>query len=260
MQRFKLTLEYDGRPFVGWQRQREGLSVQACLEEASAGFEGGVVRAVTGAGRTDAGVHATGQVAHIDIDRPMSGDQLQAALNHYVRPHPIAVLAAEPVSDDFHARFSATSRHYRYVMVNRRAPLSFEAGLAWQIAAPLDADAMHAAAQHLVGRHDFTTFRHSQCQAKSPLKTLDYLTVVREGDHIEVRTGARSFLHSQVRSMVGCLALVGRGQWTGDDLKAALDAADRTRLGFNAPPDGLYLAAVGYSADAAARRPVDQAG
>jgi len=268
-QRFKLTVEYDGRSFVGWQRQKDGMSVQQALESAVEGFDPtpaetgkdaakeagkdgasavsvGVGR-ITGAGRTDAGVHATGQVAHVDIHRPMTADKVQAAINHYLRPHAVSVVAVDTVDGDFHARFSATDRHYRYIIENRRAPLTFARGLVWQVTQSLDADAMDAAAQQLVGHHDFTTFRHVHCQAKSPLKTLDYIRIRREDDRVIMTTGARSFLHSQVRSMIGCLMLVGRGQWSAADLKDALDAADRSRLGLNAPPDGLYLTAVGYA-------------
>ena len=246
MPRFKLTLEYDGRPFVGWQRQENGLSVQAVLEQAAGMLCGGTPLAVTGSGRTDAGVHARGQVAHLDLPRAIDAHTVQGALNYHLKPHPVAVLAAEETAADFHARFSATARHYRYRIVNRRAPLTFDRGLAWHVIVPLDADAMHDAAQALVGRHDFTTFRHSQCQAKSPVKTLDYIRVTRDGEDIRLETGARSFLHHQVRSITGTLKLVGEGKWTRRDLRHALDARDRAALGLNAPPDGLYFMKVEY--------------
>lgn len=245
MQRFKLIIEYDGRPFVGWQRQDNGPSVQQALEEAVAAFSGESV-SVHGAGRTDAGVHARGQVAHLDLEKPMHGYQLRGALNHHLKPLPIAVLDAEAVTRDFEARFSARRRVYRYRIVNRRAPLTWDAGLAWRVGPPIDAAAMHAAAQRLVGRHDFTTFRHVQCQAKSPIKTLDLLMVERLADEVRVHAMARSFLHHQVRSMVGTLALVGEGKWRADDVAAALEARDRQALGHNAPPDGLYLMRVAY--------------
>jgi len=247
MQRYRLTIAYDGRPFVGWQRQDNGPSVQQALEEAAAAFAGEAVT-VHGAGRTDAGVHAAGQVAHLDIGRAMTAYQVQCALNHHLKPHPVSVLAAEPVGEDFHARFSATRRVYRYRIVNRRAPLTVERGLAWQVPRPLDAAAMAEAATRLEGRHDFTTFRHVQCQAKSPVKTLDLLHVERMGDEVHVHAIARSFLHHQVRSMVGTLALVGQGKWTAADVAAALSARDRAALGHNAPPDGLTLMRVEYGA------------
>jgi len=245
MQRFKLTIEYDGRPFAGWQRQANGPSVQQALEEAVAAFAGEQVQ-VQGAGRTDAGVHARGQVAHLDLAKAMTADRVAAALNHHLKPMPVAVLRAETVEDDFHARFSARRRIYRYRIANRRAPLAVDAGLAWRVGPPLDASAMHDAAQRLVGRHDFTTFRHAACQARSPVKTLDLLAVERVADEIHVHAMARSFLHHQVRSMVGTLALAGEGKWTADDVTAALEARDRAALGHNAPPDGLYLMRVQY--------------
>ncbi|MBB4210965.1 tRNA pseudouridine38-40 synthase [Rhodothalassium salexigens DSM 2132] len=250
MTRFKLTLEYDGRPYVGWQRQDNGPSVQAALEAALAAFNGAPVATVA-AGRTDAGVHARGQVAHADITKDMTGYRVMMAANHHLRRagEAVAVLAAEPVADDFSARFDALGRSYTYRIVNRPAPLTVDRGLAWQVPQPLDAAAMHAAAQVLVGRHDFTTFRAAQCQAASPVKTLDRLDVERQGETILIHAAARSFLHHQVRSMVGCLALVGRGHWTADDLRAALDACDRRALGYNAPPDGLTFMAVRYPAE-----------
>ena len=245
MPRYKLTLEYDGRGLVGWQRQDNGPSVQAALEDAVERLCGERVT-LAGAGRTDAGVHALGQVAHVDLEKAFPPDTVRDALNHHVKPAAIAVLAAEVVGEDFHARFSARERRYRYRIVNRRAPLALERGRAWHVSVPLDATAMHQAAQALTGHHDFTTFRAAQCQAKSPEKTLDSLTVVREGEEIRIAATARSFLHHQVRSMVGSLKLVGEGKWTRDDLADALAACDRARCGPVAPPDGLYLSDVIY--------------
>jgi tRNA pseudouridine38-40 synthase len=240
MTRFRLTVEYDGRPFMGWQRQAHGPSVQQAIEEA--------VTAITGetpplhaAGRTDAGVHGRAMSAHVDIARAITPFRLGEAINARLRPLPVAILACEAVDDDWHARFSCIGRRYIYRIVNRRAPLTLEAGLAWQVAAELDAGAMHDAAQRLVGAHDFTTFRSAHCQALSALKSLDRLDVRRDSDVIEIEAAARSFLHHQVRSMVGCLMLVGRGKWSADDLSDALEARERARLGFNAPPDGLYF-------------------
>jgi tRNA pseudouridine38-40 synthase len=245
MTRFRLTVEYDGRPFMGWQRQPHGPSVQQAIEEA--------VEAITGeaavlhaAGRTDAGVHALAMTAHVDISKPITPFRLSEGLNARLRPLPVAILEAAPTADDFHARFICIGRRYLYRIVNRRAPLALEAGRAWQVAVPLDADAMHEAAQRLVGRHDFTTFRSAHCQSESPVKTLDRLDVRRVGERIEIEAAARSFLHHQIRSMVGCLQLVGRGKWSADDLEAALEARDRAALGLNAPPDGLYFAAALY--------------
>ena len=240
MTRFALLVEFDGRPFMGWQRQAHGPSVQHALEEA--------VQAVTGeqavlhaAGRTDAGVHALGMRAHVDIGKAIEPFRLSEALNALLRPAPVAVLACEVVPDDWHARFSCRGRAYEYRVLNRRAPLTFEKGLVWQIARPLDADAMHGAAQRLVGRHDFTTFRSAHCQSESPVKSLNRLEVIRDGDRVLVHAAARSFLHHQVRSMVGALAQVGLGRWTADDVSAALEARDRQRLPLNAPPDGLFF-------------------
>lgn len=246
MTRFALTLEFDGGPFMGLQRQAHGPSVQQHVEEAAQAITGEAVT-LHAAGRTDAGVHALAMRAHLDIAKAIDPFRLMEALNAKLRPQPIAVLACAIVPDDWHARFSCTGRSYIYRITNRRAPLTLERGKAWQVSAPLDADAMHAAAQHLVGHHDFTTFRSVHCQAASPIKTLDQLDVVRDGDEIDIHAAARSFLHHQVRSMVGCLVLVGRGKWSGDDLKAALDARDRAALGFNAPPDGLYFAGATYA-------------
>jgi len=245
--RWKLTLEYDGRPFVGWQRQANGPSVQGVLEEAVHGFCGERVT-VHGAGRTDAGVHARGQVAHIDLAKDWSARTVRDAINAHLRPHPVAVLKAEEAAGDFEARFHAIRRAYRYVFVNRRAPLTFEAGLAWQVAVDLDAAAMHRGAQFLLGRHDFTTFRAAQCQAKSPVRTLDEIAVRREGERIVMDVAARSFLHSQVRAFAGSLKLVGEGRWPPEEIGAALAAADRARCGPVAPPDGLYLMRVDYPA------------
>jgi tRNA pseudouridine38-40 synthase len=245
MARWKFTIEYDGRPFSGWQRQENGPSVQAAVEQAILKLTGESVT-VTAAGRTDAGVHALGQVAHADIEKVFPPDKMRDALNAHLRPHPVAVLEAEVAADDFHARFQATARHYRYLIVNRRSPLTFDAGLAWQVQVALDANAMHEAAQQLVGPHDFTTFRAAECQAKSPVKTLDVLNVAREGEEIVVEASARSFLHHQVRSMVGTLKMVGAGKWSVRDVGAALAACDRSACGPVAPPDGLYLVRVDY--------------
>ncbi len=246
MPRFALTIEYDGAPFVGWQRQANGVSVQQRLEEAVAAINAGARANVYGAGRTDAGVHALGQVAHVDLARDWRADRLRDAINAHLKPDPIAVLSARAVGDDFEARFSAIRRHYLYVIDNRRAPLALGLGRAWHVKRPLDAQAMHEAAQSLVGRHDFTTFRASECQANSPLRTLERLDVRRDGACIEIVTSARSFLHHQVRSMVGSLEHVGSGKWRVEDLALALHAKDRARCGQVAPPHGLYLVAVDY--------------
>jgi tRNA pseudouridine38-40 synthase len=245
MPRYKLIIEYDGTPFVGWQVQDNGASVQGVLAEAVLAFAGERA-AIGGAGRTDAGVHALGQVAHVDLARDWPPDTVRDALNAHLRPHPVAVLLAERVADDFDARFSAIRRHYRYRIVNRRADLALEVRRAWRVPRPLDAIAMHDAAQRLIGRHDFTTFRSTECQAKSPVKTLDRLDVTRAGDEVDVVAVARSFLHNQVRSMVGSLVHVGEGKWSADDLTAALAARDRTACGQVAPPQGLYLVRVEY--------------
>jgi len=245
MPRYKLTIEYDGAPFSGWQVQDNGPSVQGALEGAIKAICGEQVRA-HGAGRTDAGVHATGQVAHCDIARHFASGRFRDGLNAHLRPHPIGVLSAEIVDDDFDARFSARKRHYLYRIANRRANLALDIGRAWRLPRPLDTDAMHAAAQRLLGKHDFTTFRDSECQAKSPDKTLDQLDVARDGDAINIFTSARSFLHSQVRSMVGSLVWVGEGRWNADDLSAALAARSRAACGPVAPPQGLFLVRVDY--------------
>ncbi len=245
MTRFALTIEYDGRPFMGWQRQAHGPSVQQAIETAARTVTGETV-AVHAAGRTDAGVHATGMRAHLDVERTITPFRLMEALNALVRPAPVAILACEAVAPDWHARFSCLARHYEYRIITRRAPLTFEHGLAWRVPTPLDGAAMAEGAARLVGRHDFTTFRSAHCQADSPLRTLDRLEMVQEGERISIFASARSFLHHQVRSMVGCLALVGQGKWSADDLQAALEARDRTKLGLNAPPDGLYFRQADY--------------
>ena len=244
--RYRLTLEYDGSDFVGWQRQDNGRSIQQSIEEAIERFSGESVR-VFGAGRTDAGVHALGQVAHFDLAKTTDAETVANALNAHLRPDPIAVLAAEAVDQDFDARISARMRAYEYLIVNRRAPLTVRHSRAWHVARPLDAAAMYEAAQTLVGNHDFSTFRANHCQAKSPVKTLDTLDVERMDDEIRVFARARSFLHHQVRNMVGTLELVGAGKWTADDVSVALAACDRRHGGPTAPADGLYLVAVGYA-------------
>ena len=245
MPRFKLLIEYDGTPFVGWQAQDNGVSVQSAIAAAVTAFSGETVP-VHGAGRTDAGVHALGQAAHVDLAKDWDTDSVRDALNFHLRPQPIAVLSAERVGEDFDARFSATKRHYLYRIVNRRADLALEANRSWRVGRPLDTEAMHAAAQRLVGRHDFTTFRAAECQAKSPVKTLERLDVTRSGEELHVTAVARSFLHHQVRSIVGSLVHVGEGKWSAGDLAAALAARDRARCGQVAPPQGLYLVRVEY--------------
>lgn len=245
MTRFKLTLEYDGGPFVGWQRQENGVSVQQVLEEAIFAFCG-ERPTVYAAGRTDAGVHALGQVVHVDLAREASPETVRNALNYHMKPSPVSVLLAEFAPAEFHARFSAKWRAYLYRIVNRRAPLAVERGRAWLVTAPLDAAAMQAGAQHLIGHHDFTSFRSSICQSASPMKTLDLLEIEREGEEIRIRARARSFLHHQVRNMVGTLKLVGEGKWAPDGVAKALAAKDRSAAGPTAPTDGLYLMAVGY--------------
>ena len=240
MTRWRLTIEYDGGPFMGWQRQEHGASVQQTLEEALMRMTG-EKSVFTAAGRTDAGVHALAMSTHVEIERELTSHRLREGLNALVRPHPISVLSAEQVEDDWHARFSCVGRRYLYRILNRRAPPALDSGRVWHIAVPLDLDPMCEGATFLIGRHDFTTFRSAQCQSDSPVKTLDSLEVRRVGDEIHVSAAARSFLHHQVRSMVGCLALVGRGQWRPFDMQNALDARDRSALGFNAPPHGLYF-------------------
>jgi tRNA pseudouridine38-40 synthase len=243
--RFALTVEFDGRPFMGWQRQGHGPSVQGAIERAAQEVTGEEIT-VHAAGRTDAGVHGLGMRAHLDVAKDIAPFRLMEALNARLRPDPVAILDCVAVADDWHARFSCIARHYEYRIVQRRAPLTWEKGLAWRIANDLDAGAMHEAAQQLVGRHDFTTFRSAHCQSDSPVKTLDRLDVSREGDRITVRASARSFLHHQVRSMVGCLGLVGQGKWTVRDMRDALEAKDRAALGLNAPPDGLFFVRADY--------------
>ncbi|MES2987275.1 MAG: tRNA pseudouridine(38-40) synthase TruA [Pseudomonadota bacterium] len=245
MTRFALTVEYDGRPFMGWQRQDHGPSVQQAIEEAAFSITGTRV-ACHAAGRTDAGVHAQGMRAHLDVEREITPFRLMEALNARLRPNPVAILDCVEVTEDWHARFSCLARHYEYRIIERRAPLTWEKGLAWRIPAELDAAAMAEGASRLVGRHDFTTFRSAHCQADSPVRTLDRLDVVRIGQRISVYASARSFLHHQVRSMVGCLALVGQGKWSPDDMTAALAATDRTALGLNAPSDGLFFLRADY--------------
>jgi tRNA pseudouridine38-40 synthase len=248
MPRFKLILEYDGAPFVGWQRQENGLSVQEALEDAILAMTGERATA-HGAGRTDAGVHALGQVAHFDLERDWEPFRLGEGLNAHLVAHPVAILRAERAASDFDARRSALARHYLYRIANRRAPLALDKGRVWRVKPRLNAEAMHEAARVLVGRHDFSTFRDAQCQAKSPIRTLDRLDVKREGDEVLFETSALSFLHRQVRSMVGSLVDVGSGRWSAGDLKAALIAADRCRCGQVAPASGLYLARVDYAGD-----------
>ncbi|MEA2840976.1 MAG: tRNA pseudouridine38-40 synthase [Methylobacteriaceae bacterium] len=245
MYRYKLTIEYDGTPFVGWQRQANGLSVQEAIETAVAGVSG-EQRVVHAAGRTDAGVHALGQVAHVDLAREWRGDRLRDALNAHLKPAPVAIVSAEKVASDFEARFSAIARHYVYRVLNRRAPPTLDRDQVWHVARRLDSNAMHAAAKSLLGRYDFSTFRAAECQANSPVRTLDKLDVVRTGDLIEVHASARSFLHHQVRSMVGSLEHVGSGKWSATDLEAARDARDRSRCGMVAPARGLFLLRVHY--------------
>jgi tRNA pseudouridine38-40 synthase len=245
MPRYKLTLEYDGGPFRGWQRQSGGDSVQQVIEDAVRAFCGERVQ-VVGAGRTDAGVHASGQVAHLDLSRAVTPETLRNALNHHLRPRPVAVLEVALADDAFHARFSAAARHYVYRIVNRRAPLTLEAGRAWQVPTPLDAEVMHEAAQRLLGRHDFTSFRSALCQAKSPVKTLDRLAVRRHDDRLEIAVRARSFLHHQVRNLVGTLKLIGEGRWPVERIEAVLAARDRAAAGPTAPACGLYLVRVDY--------------
>lgn len=245
MPRYRLLLEYDGAPFVGWQRQGNGPSVQAAIEDAVSAFCG--ERAVVhGAGRTDAGVHALGQVAHVDLARDAPAKTVREAINFHLRPRPIVVLAAEAVDERFHARFSATQRRYVYRILNRPAPPAVERGRVWWVPVGLDAEAMAAAAARLIGRHDLSTFRAALCQAASPVKTIDHLTVERQGEQIVVDIRARSFLHHQVRNIAGSLSLVGRGKWTRADFAAAFAARDRRRGGPTAPACGLYLVAVSY--------------
>ncbi|MEM7685573.1 MAG: tRNA pseudouridine(38-40) synthase TruA [Pseudomonadota bacterium] len=251
MARFKLTVEYHGGPFVGWQRQADGLSVQGVIEAALSKLtRSKAAPTVSGAGRTDAGVHATGQVCHCDMPAEWEAFRLSEALNHHVKPHPVSIVAAEKVDDTFHARFSAVRRHYLYRIVNRRAPLALDYGLAWKVANSLDVEAMNEAAAMLVGRHDFTTYRSSHCQAASPEKTLDHFSVSHHGDEILFWLHARSFLHNQVRSLVGTLERVGAGKMPVAGPRMALESKDRSACGPVAPPSGLYLTAVDYDDDA----------
>ena len=243
--RYRLTIEYDGAPFVGWQRQDNGPSVQGALEAAIEKLSGERVT-VTGAGRTDAGVHALGQVAHFDLVKTFEPQKVRDALNYHLRPNPVSVLEAAMVDNEFHARFGATARHYLFRILNRRSPPALEAGRVWHVSPKLDAEAMHAAAQYLVGQHDFTTFRAAECQAQSPMKTLDRLDVSRRADEIHIEASARSFLHHQIRSFAGTLKLVGEGKWTPLQVKKALDARDRSACGPVSPPEGLYLVRVDY--------------
>jgi len=245
MPRYRLTLEYNGAPFVGWQRQDKGASVQGALEDAIEKLSGERVT-VTGAGRTDAGVHALGQVAHFDLVKAFEPGKVRDALNYYLRPDPVVVLESDAVDNEFHARFSATARHYLFRILNRRSPPALEEGKVWHVSPKLDAEAMHAAAQLLVGQHDFTTFRAAECQAQSPVKTLDRLDVSRRADEIHIEASARSFLHHQIRSFTGTLKLVGEGKWSPRDVADALAAKDRARCGPVSPPDGLYLVRVDY--------------
>jgi len=240
MTRWRLTVEFDGGPFMGWQRQDHGPSVQETLEQALFRMTGELA-SVHAAGRTDAGVHALAMTAHVDVVKMLTEHRLREGLNALVRPSPVSVTAVEPVADDWHARFSCVGRRYLYRILNRRAPPALDKGKVWHVPVALDAEAMAQGATHLVGRHDFTTFRSVHCQSQSPVKTLDSLRVERIGEEIHIRAGARSFLHHQVRSMVGTLVQVGNGRWTADDVKAALEAKDRQALGLNAPPEGLYF-------------------
>jgi len=245
MTRWKLTIEYDGGPFVGWQRQDNGMSVQQALEEALFKLANEEV-VTTAAGRTDAGVHALGQVVHVDITKARNAKDMRDGLNFHLKPHPISILEAVEVDETFHARTSAVERRYLFRILNRKAPPALDYGRVWYVPQPLNAAAMHEAAQVLVGHHDFTSFRAAECQAKSPLKTLDELNVARRGDEIEITARARSFLHHQVRNMVGTLAQVGLGKWNSLQVKKALDAKDRSKAGPTSPPDGLYFVSVRY--------------
>jgi tRNA pseudouridine38-40 synthase len=243
--RFKLTSEYDGRPFSGWQRQENAPSVQEKIESALQQFLG-TPHTIFVAGRTDAGVHAKGQVAHVDLPHKFSEENVKRALNFYLKEHPISILSAEAIPETFHARFSAKQRHYLYRLINRGSPITFERGLVWWVPVPLDIKAMEEAAQHLLGTHDFSTFRTVRCQAHSPIRSLDHIGIDSHGEEIRFSFSAQSFLHHQVRNFVGSLCLVGKGHWTPQDLKRALEARDRRRGGPTAPPDGLYFMKVDY--------------
>lgn len=245
MPRYKITVEYDGTPFCGWQRQKDGVSVQEVLEKALAVFARENVE-IYGSGRTDTGVHAYGQVAHFDLSCPIDTFAAQASFNALVRPYPVSVLSVEQVSDDFHARFSARQRSYIYKVLNRRAPAALDVNRVWQIGLPLDVPAMQHCALHLLGKHDFSTFRAADCQAKSPVKTLDELTITRRGDYIFFVVKARSFLYHQVRNMVGTLVEVGLHHWSHEDFEEAFEACDRTKGGPTAPACGLYFQSVEY--------------
>lgn len=245
MPRYKLILEYDGTPFCGWQRQADRMSVQQALEEAIGRFSGETIT-TQAAGRTDAGVHALGQVVHFDLEREWDPFRIREALNYHLKPHPVVVIESAAVGTDFEARFSATARHYEYRILNRRAPAAIERNQVWHVPVTLDVAAMQNAAQLILGRHDFSTFRSAECQANSPIRTLDLFDVAGDGEVISITASARSFLHHQVRSMVGSLKLVGEGKWSPADFRAALDAADRRRCGPMAPSSGLYLTGVDY--------------
>ncbi len=245
MPRYRLTIEYNGKAFVGWQRQANGQSVQEAIERAVLGFSGELVE-VVGSGRTDSGVHASGQVAHLDLSKEWEGETIRDAINFHIKPHAISILNAELAAPEFHARFDATARAYRYVILNRRSPPALERGFVWHVTAPLDADLMHEAAQVLVGHHDFTTFRAAACQSNSPVKTISRLDVSRDGDHIYIDAQARSFLHHQVRSFAGTLKMVGDHKWGVKDVADALEARDRARCGMVAPANGLTLVSVRY--------------
>lgn len=245
MSRFKLTIEYDGGPFQGWQRQDHAPTVQGAMEIAGERINGAPVT-VYGSGRTDSGVHALAQIAHVDFEKPLRADQVRDALNFHLKENPISVLAADAVDDEFHARFDAVERRYLFRIVDRRPRLALDRGRVWRVPVKLDADAMHAAAQELIGQHDFTTFRDGQCQAKSPVKTMDEISVLRAGHEIHLHFRARSFLHKQVRSFTGSLVEVGLGKWDAEDMRLALQARDRTECGPVSPPDGLYLTEVKY--------------
>jgi len=245
MPRFRVTVEYDGGPFVGWQRQDNGLSVQQVMEEALHRLTGKPVR-VQGAGRTDAGVHALGQVAHFDLQRDWPPYKIRDGMNFHMKPHPVAILEAAAVEADFHARFSAIQRHYLYRILNRRAPPAVLRGRVWHVPVPLDHEAMHEAAQALAGLHDFTTFRASRCQAKNPVRDINEISVTRRDEEIHLRVSARAFLHNQIRSIAGSLKLVGEGRWPTERIAQALAARDRKACGPVAPPEGLYLTRVDY--------------